>query len=146
MVAAPTFNHTWGGFPPTLPPSHCYDFSSDTEVGEQGCLSFCQKTQKSGVCTICAAPSSGTATSKIRKVLFLEIVLVEKIITLFRMLSTSFPPLVLPPPINLFLLSPVPLPPFLTSIGSLRPPQVLLESALKHWSRVKRYVAQDGSG
>lgn len=25
-------------------------------------------------------------------------------------------------------------------------PQVLLESALKHWSRVKRYVAQDGSG
>lgn len=23
-------------------------------------------------------------------------------------------------------------------------PQVLLESALKHWSRVKRYVAQDG--
>lgn len=25
-------------------------------------------------------------------------------------------------------------------------PQVLSESALKHWSRVKRYVAQDGSG
>lgn len=34
--------------------------------------------------------SSGTAASKIRKVLFLEIVLVEKIITLFRMLSTTF--------------------------------------------------------
>lgn len=26
------------------------------------------------------------------------------------------------------------------------PSQALLESALKHWSRVKRYVAQDGSG
>lgn len=37
-----------------LPPPLPYSFSPDTEVGKQGCLSFC-KTLKSGVCTICAA-------------------------------------------------------------------------------------------
>lgn len=41
------------------------------------------------------------------------------------------------PPLFLSLLTPSPSP---------STPQVLLESALKHWSRVKRYVAQDGSG
>lgn len=57
-------------------------------------------------------------------------------ITFFLSFSSSSPlflllflPLIPPPPIT---------PPF--------SPQVLLESALKHWSRVKRYVAQDGSG
>lgn len=61
------------------------------------------------------------------------------------MLSTFFPSLssLLPPlhPYNPFSLS---FPPFLHPSPST--PQVLLESALKHWSRVKRYVAQDGSG
>lgn len=36
--------------------------------------------------------------------------------------------------------------PLLLSLPHLSTPQALLESALKHWSRVKRYVAQDGSG
>ncbi|CAB1444532.1 unnamed protein product [Pleuronectes platessa] len=37
-------------------------------------------------------------------------------------------------------------PPLLLLPRVPQPPQVLVESALKHWSRVKRYVAQDGSG
>lgn len=87
--------------------------------------------------------SSGTAASKIRKVLFLEIVLVEKVITLFCVLSTTFfLPLSSPlsPSFSPVLCSHL----YLTRLPQT--PQVLLESALKHWSRVKRYVAQDGSG
>lgn len=125
------------------PPSLLYDFSPDTEVGEQGCF---VKRRNQVFAQFVRPLSFGTAASKIRKVLFLEIVLVEKIIiTLFRMLST---PLFLP---LSFLLSPSFQPispqssaPIFTSPP--RPPQALLESALKHWSRVKRYVAQDGSG
>lgn len=95
---------------------------------------------------------SGTAASKIRKVLFLEIVLVEKknnnlvpyVINIFPLLVVpTSPPLPLIPP-SFQPVFPSLFPPFLHPSPST--PQVLLESALKHWSRVKRYVAQDGSG
>lgn len=76
------------------PPSLLYDFSPDTEVGGAGGVCRFVKRRNQVFAQFVRPFSSGTAASKIRKVLFLEIVLVEKIITLFRMLSTTFfPPL-----------------------------------------------------
>ncbi len=139
----PTFNCTWGGSPP-LPSS---TISHQTQKwGSRGVCRFVKRRNQ--VFAQFVRPFlSGTAASKIRKVLFLEIVLVEKIITLFRMLSTTFsspcPPCFFPSFQPSSALSSLLYPPPHPSPST---PQVLLESALKHWSRVKRYVAQDGSG
>lgn len=86
-VAPPTFNCTWGGSRLPLPYS---TISHQTQKwGSRGVCCFVKRRNQ--VFAQFVRPfSCGTAASKIRKVLFLEIVLVEKIITLFCMLTTTF--------------------------------------------------------
>ena len=87
ICGPPTFNCTWGGSRLPLPYS---TISHQTQKwGSRGVCRFVKRRNQ--VFAQFVRPfSCGTAASKIRKVLFLEIVLVEKIITLFCMLTTTF--------------------------------------------------------
>lgn len=122
-----------------LPHSPSPTISHQTEVGgEQGAFCRFVKTLKSGVCTICAALFVWD-----RRKLNQESIVFRDCFS--RKKNNNLVPYVinhlLPP---LVPQSSPPIFPLLTRVPQL--PQVLLESALKHWSRVKRYVAQDGSG
>lgn len=146
-LCPPTFNCTWGGsLPhPPHPTSLLFVFSPHTEVGEQGRLSFCKNVEIRCLHNLC-----GPSRRKLNQesIVFRDCFSRKNNNLVPYVINHLIPPLVLSafPHLSAYFSSVLfshlylPLHPFPTA------PQVLLESALKHWSRVKRYVAQDGSG
>lgn len=145
----PTFNCTWGGSPPPLSPP--LQFLTRHRSGEAGGVCRFVKTLKSGVCTICAALLVWDRRKLNQESIVFRDCFSRNNNLVPYVINHLFPPLV--PPLLFSQLSTPFSSPLFTSLLTRPPspllpstPQVLLESALKHWSRVKRYVAQDGSG